>query len=65
MFIEIDCGPRDENDAMKGAFAMLVVLDLCIVPFATLIVRTLLLLSVQKQGGMHMSASDRRDDKPG
>ena len=63
--MEMDCGPLDENDAIYGALVMLVVLDLCIVPFATLIVRTLLLLSVQKQGGMHMSASDRRDDKPG
>lgn len=34
--MDIDWGPLDENDAIKGALVMLVVLDLCIIPFAFL-----------------------------
>lgn len=52
--MEIDWGPLDENDATKGAVVMLVVLDLCIVPFAALYITHLLFLSVHKRGRMHI-----------
>lgn len=34
--MEMDWGPLDENDAIKGALVILVVLDFCIVPNAAL-----------------------------